>query len=58
MASTQPSPPRQRNCGTMIVHERLLRTNAEYAAARARSETRAWEFANRMRQPPTRPDGV
>ena len=35
--------PTERTCGAMEVHERLLRTVPEYAAARAASETRAWE---------------
>jgi Pregnancy-associated plasma protein-A len=38
----QPTRP-VRRCGTMPVHERLLRTDAGYLAARAASETRAWE---------------
>jgi hypothetical protein len=37
--------PSRRTCGTMAVHERLLRTVPEYAEARAASETRAWERA-------------
>jgi len=37
--------PTERTCGAMAVHERLLRTVPEYAAARAASETRAWEVA-------------
>ncbi|MDO8184751.1 zinc metalloprotease [Conexibacter sp. JD483] len=35
--------PRTRSCGTMPVHERLLRTDSSYLHARARSETNAWE---------------
>jgi hypothetical protein len=41
--------PTKRQCGTMVVHERLLRNSAEYVAARVDSENRAWEFKNRMR---------
>jgi len=41
------SPPQQRSCGTMVVHERLLRTSPEYMAARARSETHAFQLAGR-----------
>jgi Pregnancy-associated plasma protein-A len=37
--------PKVRSCGTMEVHERLLRTVPDYADARAESETRAWRFA-------------
>src|SRR5258706_1591051 len=37
--------PKIRNCGTMEVHERPLRTVPDYADARADSETRAWRFA-------------
>jgi hypothetical protein len=37
--------PTKRNCGTMAVHERLLRTDARYMAAREESETRAWHAA-------------
>jgi hypothetical protein len=32
----------------MMVHERLLRTVPQYAEARAQSETRLWQHANRM----------
>src|SRR6478609_2870164 len=35
--------PTRRSCGTMEVHERLLRTDPSYLHARARSETNAWE---------------
>ena len=35
--------PTRRQCGTMPVHERLLRTDAAYAAARAASENAAWD---------------
>jgi len=38
--------PTQRNCGTMAVHERLLRSDPAYRAARVASENRA--FATRM----------
>jgi Pregnancy-associated plasma protein-A len=38
--------PRIRQCGTMPVHERLLRTDADYVAARAASENRAWDARN------------
>ncbi len=37
--------PTVRNCGTMEEHERLLRSDPDYATARNESETRAWEFA-------------
>ena len=37
--------PRVRNCGTMLVHERLLRTDPSYLSARVASENRAWEAA-------------
>ena len=47
---------RTRTCGTMAVHERLLRTASGYMAARAASETRAWQSANRMA--PTARTGV
>lgn len=40
--------PTRRTCGTMQVHERLLRTDPAYEAARNASETRAWRYANRM----------
>ncbi len=36
--------PTVRTCATPQVHERLLRTNPTYAAARSASETRAWEY--------------
>jgi Pregnancy-associated plasma protein-A len=36
--------PQQRSCGTMEVHERLLRTDPSYLAARVESETRLWEL--------------
>ena len=41
--------PTTRTCGTMPVHERLLRTDDGYVAARSESETRAWEFATSAR---------
>src|SRR5215207_1439679 len=37
--------PVRRNCGTMPVHERHLRTLPEYAEARIQSENRAWRLA-------------
>ena len=40
------APPARRNCGTMPVHERLLRTLPEYAEARIQSENRAWRLAS------------
>lgn len=40
-------PPKTRNCGTMEVHERLLRMDPSYMAARNDSENRAFLFANR-----------
>ncbi len=40
--------PTRRTCGTMQVHERLLRTDPAYEAARNQSETQAWRYANRM----------
>lgn len=45
MAKSDTEEPQVRNCGTMEVHERLLREDPEYAAARAASETAAWEYA-------------
>ena len=45
--------PTERTCGAMAVHERLLRTVPEYAAARAASETRAWEVES-LRAPVAR----
>ena len=41
MATTET--PKVRMCGTMSVHERLLRTDPAYAAARERSENAHWE---------------
>src|SRR3954452_4012709 len=40
-------PPKTRSCGTMIVHERLLRTDPSYLAARNDSENRAFTYARR-----------
>src|SRR5256885_7566934 len=40
-------PPKTRSCGTMIVHERLLRTDPSYMAARNDSENRAFTYARR-----------
>jgi hypothetical protein len=37
--------PQIRSCGTMAVHERLLRTDPAYAAARARSENAHWAMS-------------
>ncbi len=39
--------PRQRTCGTMPVHERLLRTNPAYVKARADSENRHHAYLRR-----------
>jgi hypothetical protein len=39
--------PKQRTCGTMEVHERLLRTSPGYMEARTASENRAFQYANR-----------
>ncbi len=41
--------PQVRACGTMPVHERLLRTVPEYVNARITSENHAFQFANNMR---------
>ena len=41
-------PPTQRTCSTMEVHERLLRTQPGYIEARAASENRAFQYANRL----------
>jgi hypothetical protein len=40
-------PPQSRTCGTMVVHERLLRTDPSYMAARTDSENRAFTYARR-----------
>jgi Pregnancy-associated plasma protein-A len=40
--------PRVRTCGTMIVHERLLRTDPAYMSARIASENHAFGFAHNM----------
>src|SRR3954470_10849355 len=40
-------PPKTRSCGTMVVHERLLRTDPSYMAARNDSENRAFTYARR-----------
>src|SRR3954471_19058045 len=40
-------PPKTRSCGTMIVHERLLRTDPSYMSARNDSENRAFTYARR-----------
>jgi hypothetical protein len=39
--------PRQRTCGTMPVHERLLRTNPDYARARNASENGHFDYLQR-----------
>jgi hypothetical protein len=39
--------PKQRSCGTMAVHERLLRTNPAYLASRVASENFAFETQQR-----------
>src|SRR3954447_15759575 len=38
-------PPKVRTCGTMPVHERLLRTDPAYARNRVASENRHWQVA-------------
>ncbi len=43
--------PKRRSCGTMPVHERLLRTNPEYARARTESENRFFEYRIGRRAP-------
>ncbi len=45
--STQEDVPQRRMCGAQVVHERLLRTDPAYRAARVQSENRAWEAAMR-----------
>src|SRR3954449_2408516 len=40
-------PPKTRSCGTMVVHERLLRSDPSYQAARNDSENRAFTYARR-----------
>ena len=42
--SNQPEQPKRRTCGTMPVHERLMRTNPAYLAARVTSENYYHEF--------------
>ena len=42
------SPPKQRTCGTMEVHERLLRTQPGYIEARTASENRAFQYERRL----------
>ena len=42
------TPPPRRSCGTMPVHERLLRTQPGYMDARTASENRAFQYANRL----------
>ncbi|MGB7980960.1 MAG: zinc metalloprotease [Candidatus Nanopelagicales bacterium] len=49
MAKEDNETPTVRSCATMEVHERLLRSDPQYAAARAQSETRAWQFARGTR---------
>ncbi len=49
MARAENETPTVRSCATMEVHERLLRSDPEYAAARARSETQAWQYARGAR---------
>ena len=41
--------PQIRTCGTMPVHERLLRTSPQYMSARIASENSAFQFARNMR---------
>ena len=44
-SDTQPAPtPTTRDCGTMPVHERLLRTDPDYARRRTISENRHFQF--------------
>ena len=43
------SVPTARTCGTMPVHERLLRSSPAYATARAASETAAWDATRTAR---------
>ncbi|UCD50358.1 MAG: hypothetical protein JSW27_22880 [Phycisphaerales bacterium] len=42
-----PEAPKQRTCGTMPVHERLLRTNPAYLRGRVASENRHYEYLRR-----------
>ncbi len=49
MAKEDSDTPTVRSCATMEVHERLLRSDPEYAAARALSETSAWQYARGAR---------
>lgn len=42
------TPPKQRTCSTMEVHERLLRSVPGYMEARAASETRAFQYDRRL----------
>jgi Pregnancy-associated plasma protein-A len=42
------NPPKQRTCGTMPVHERLLRTQPGYIEARTESENRAFQYERRL----------
>jgi hypothetical protein len=44
---TAEEPPTRRTCGTMVVHERLLRSDPSYLAGRVDSENRAFLFARR-----------
>jgi hypothetical protein len=46
-APAEPTVPRQRVCGTMLVHRRLLTTNPDYVRARAASENRQAEVRAR-----------
>ncbi len=48
--------PKRRTCGTMPVHERLLRTNPQYALARAASENAHFHYL--LRGPSTARQGV
>jgi hypothetical protein len=47
-AAEQHPTPTKRNCGTMPVHERMLRTDPDYARRRTQSENHHFEF--RMRR--------
>jgi Pregnancy-associated plasma protein-A len=47
VAAKQKAVPDRRTCGTMAVHERLLRTDPNYMAARVESENRARSFFER-----------
>ena len=48
-AQSNSGTPQIRTCGTMPVHERLLRTSPQYMSARIASENSAFQFARNMR---------